>query len=239
MKTVLPRIYVWYLLAGFLVLIIPGCGDKKEEVDSGSVPYHIGMGKAFYQLGKYEKAIEMYRKAVALDARSEDAYLQLAIIYDDNLQNKEQAIACYQKFLELAPDSEKAKWVRDWMDKSRENLERPPVREEPETGAEAVVPVGAPSPASARMVMKPEKIPSPAPLREAEKTVSETSTPPASYTVKSGDTLVQIAHRVYGDRNAWSRIYQANQNILSSPHALQPGQKLKIPPKRSTAVIEM
>ena len=59
---------------------------------------------------------------------------------------------------------------------------------------------------------------------------------PASttYTVKAGDTLDKIAVKVYGDSNQWRRIYKANQDRLKSPNRIYPGQKLVIPPAKST-----
>ena len=51
------------------------------------------------------------------------------------------------------------------------------------------------------------------------------------YTVVSGDSLSKIAQREYGDANAWKRIFEANRDIIKDPDKIQPGQKLKIPPK--------
>ena len=50
-----------------------------------------------------------------------------------------------------------------------------------------------------------------------------------SYTVKAGDTLSKIAKNQYGDANEWDKIYQANKDILTSPHKIQIGQVIKIP----------
>jgi nucleoid-associated protein YgaU len=60
------------------------------------------------------------------------------------------------------------------------------------------------------------------------------STAPASqvyqtYEVKSGDNLSKIAKRVYGNANAWKRIFEANRDVLKDPDTIFPGQKLKIP----------
>jgi LysM repeat protein len=49
------------------------------------------------------------------------------------------------------------------------------------------------------------------------------------YTVKSGDTLSKIAKYVYGDANAYPRIFEANKDILKNPDQIQIGQKLKLP----------
>lgn len=49
--------------------------------------------------------------------------------------------------------------------------------------------------------------------------------------VKAGDTLSKIAKEEYGDANAYMKIFEANTDILKNPNMIQPGQKLKIPPK--------
>lgn len=71
----------------------------------------------------------------------------------------------------------------------------------------------------------------------ADLRVSETAAPVGTaggasqrtYTVKSGDTLSQIAKDHYGDANAYRRIFDANRDQLSDPDLIKPGQVLKIP----------
>ena len=50
-----------------------------------------------------------------------------------------------------------------------------------------------------------------------------------SYTVKSGDTLWIIAETVYGDGSKYSKIFDANNDLLEHPDQIFPGQKLLIP----------
>lgn len=57
------------------------------------------------------------------------------------------------------------------------------------------------------------------------------STATKIYVVKSGDSLSKIAKNEYGNANAWKAIFEANRDILKDPDKIQPGQKLKIPPK--------
>lgn len=54
---------------------------------------------------------------------------------------------------------------------------------------------------------------------------------PAStfYVVKSGDTLSAIAKSVYGNANAYMKIFEANKPMLSDPDKIYPGQTLRIP----------
>lgn len=55
--------------------------------------------------------------------------------------------------------------------------------------------------------------------------------PIASYTVRRGETLPQIAARpeVYDDVALWPLIYRANRDQIRDPYQLWPGQVLKIP----------
>ncbi|PIP85731.1 hypothetical protein COW83_02705, partial [Candidatus Collierbacteria bacterium CG22_combo_CG10-13_8_21_14_all_43_12] len=47
------------------------------------------------------------------------------------------------------------------------------------------------------------------------------------YIVQRGDSLASIAQKVYGDKNAWVRIAQANN--LASPDLIEVGMELVIP----------
>lgn len=51
-----------------------------------------------------------------------------------------------------------------------------------------------------------------------------------TYTVVSGDTLVKIAKRFYGDGGQWRKIYLANKHIIGpNPDRIFPGQTYVIP----------
>ena len=55
---------------------------------------------------------------------------------------------------------------------------------------------------------------------------------PAQYTVKDGDSLSKIARFFYGSGTElfWSKIYEANRNIIGgNPNLIRPGQQLTIP----------
>lgn len=66
-------------------------------------------------------------------------------------------------------------------------------------------------------------------LPESGVTIESTGAPPRSYTVKSGDTLWQIAEQVYGDGSMYMKIFEANSPPLENPDRIHPGQELKIP----------
>ena len=50
-----------------------------------------------------------------------------------------------------------------------------------------------------------------------------------TYTVGKNDTLQKISKKFYGTTKNWTKIYQANKDVLRGPDKLYPGQTLKIP----------
>jgi nucleoid-associated protein YgaU len=49
------------------------------------------------------------------------------------------------------------------------------------------------------------------------------------YEIVSGDTLGGIAKRYYGKASLYTRIYEANKELISDPNKIYPGQKIRIP----------
>ena len=64
-------------------------------------------------------------------------------------------------------------------------------------------------------------IPSPTPPQAASKE--------RTHTVASGDTLSSIAKQYYGDAGKWTKIFEANRDLLPDANSLKLGQKLRIP----------
>lgn len=50
-----------------------------------------------------------------------------------------------------------------------------------------------------------------------------------THTVSKGETLGAIAKHWYGDAKAYTRIFEANRDVLASPDAIEVGQQLTIP----------
>jgi len=65
-------------------------------------------------------------------------------------------------------------------------------------------------------------------LRPAAK---KTAARPAKYTVKSGDTLSDIAKRVYHSPAYWPVLYWANHSQIKYANIIEVGQKLTVPAK--------
>ena len=65
----------------------------------------------------------------------------------------------------------------------------------------------------------PQSTPPPTPPKVTKRT----------YTIKSGDTLWGIATRYYGNGAQYSKIYNANRNVIKNPNLIYPGQVIVIP----------
>jgi nucleoid-associated protein YgaU len=50
-----------------------------------------------------------------------------------------------------------------------------------------------------------------------------------TYVVQAGDSLSKIAQKYYGDAGLYTKIFEANRDILKDPNKISPGQKLRIP----------
>lgn len=49
------------------------------------------------------------------------------------------------------------------------------------------------------------------------------------YEIQSGDTLGGIAKKFYGKAGLYTRIHEANKELIPDPNKIYPGQKIKIP----------
>ncbi|MCX5703984.1 MAG: LysM peptidoglycan-binding domain-containing protein [Candidatus Omnitrophica bacterium] len=49
------------------------------------------------------------------------------------------------------------------------------------------------------------------------------------YTVRKNDTLQKISKKLYGTTKKWTKIYEANQDVLAGPNKIYVGQALNIP----------
>ena len=73
--------------------------------------------------------------------------------------------------------------------------------------------------------------PAPAPVREPEPMAEADSESPTEryHIVSAGDTLGHIAQKYYGNAGEYTKIFEANRDILDDPNLIKVGQKLKIP----------
>ncbi len=71
-----------------------------------------------FNAGKYETAIPAFEKAVVFSPDNVGLWYNLGKCYRtyNGNKNNEKSIACFNKVIELAPNSEWAEWARGWLD---------------------------------------------------------------------------------------------------------------------------
>jgi len=83
---------------------------------SGMPPFYVELGNTYLKLEKYEPAEIAFKDALKIDPNLVNAHYRLADAY--LRQNKiNEGLEELQKVIELAPDSEEAKYARDTIQK--------------------------------------------------------------------------------------------------------------------------
>jgi LysM repeat protein len=67
------------------------------------------------------------------------------------------------------------------------------------------------------------------PIEPVTATATQATVKQVDYTVKAGDTLSFLALDFYGNSSQWTRIYDANRQVIRNPHYIYRGQKITIP----------
>ena len=94
----------------------------KEEVKTQRERHMLELQSSYYNMGCVYRAAGQYERAEAeflkaLEVNPEDAavHYNLAILYDDDLDRKQDARRHYESFLELAPNDPDAARVLEWL----------------------------------------------------------------------------------------------------------------------------
>lgn len=78
---------------------------------------HLALGNQYYDAGEFEKAMEEYQAVLDFDSTNVDAHLNIGIIYDDIIGDKDKAAEHYKAYLELQGPRQDD--VREWLRKVR------------------------------------------------------------------------------------------------------------------------
>ena len=88
---------------------------KASEISDDDPEAFYNLGVCLINLGNQEEALDAFLKAIALKEDYADAYYQAGTLYI-NQNNVEEAIKNLEKFLELAPEHEKADVSKQLLD---------------------------------------------------------------------------------------------------------------------------
>ena len=178
--------------------------------------------------GDYTRAINLYEAALDGSPNSADVHYQLALIYDDKMNDPLNALHHFKRFLTLEPSGKRAQEVKGFMKRDELTLltnltgdtmvprsELVRLTNENLSLRKQIGERWAEQKAAARVKRKPN---------EKTRTGKE-----RSYTVQPGDTLASISRKFYKSSVRWQGILDANSDLLSKPSDLKPGQMLVIP----------
>jgi len=249
------RKFIPILFAG--VIALTGCDqnsgsiEEREERDP-----NVLSGQKYMEDGNYEAAIQEFKMALEQEPKMARPHLDLAIIYQQHLVNYIHAIYHYDRYLELRPNAEKAKFIEEQKLKVAQALANTLVNNSPEVkkviserntliqqNNELRRQLSTALKNNATTTSKTTAL-KPTATTTQKSTVTQTvpkSAAPAAvknkaatqkhqiYHVVSGDTLTKIATQFYGDSGKWDIIYDANKDMMRSPGDLKVGQTIVIP----------
>lgn len=77
--------------------------------------YHYNLGVLYAQNKDYEAAVTEFKTALSYNPKNSSAHYNLGIIFDDYFKDKKNAGYHYNSFLELAPTSDEAESIKEWL----------------------------------------------------------------------------------------------------------------------------
>ena len=107
-----------YLPLCLTTLILCGCNqDAKSLDDKEERNPLVKQGQAYMEIKNYEKAEESFKQAIENKPDMARPYLDLATIYHQYKPDYISSIFYYKRYLELRPDSEKAEFINEQIQK--------------------------------------------------------------------------------------------------------------------------
>ena len=252
------------------ILMLCSCEGNLEE---SKHPMFV-KGKKLVEEKRYDEAAKAFKEYIQINPNSPSTHYELAVLYDDVLDDPLIAIYYYRTYLELVPDSQDRENARMWLEQAEkkyfdrnrnrftddnDNLKKVEAfqaKEEkyiraiekllkenkylkmkisPETSELAADKhEGFPPPPDLSANTSPSENAgasalTPSPI--VSKPEGNSQPQNVTYRVQTGDTLMKISKKFYGDTNLYKLIFEANKDKVKSPTDLKLGQEIIIPPK--------
>ncbi len=224
-------------LALFLFIGATGC----ERMTTSRVTQLVTEAEAKAAEGDYAGAIGRYEAALDGSVQSADVHYQLALLYDDKMNDPLHALHHFKRYLTLAPSGSHAADAKNFMKRDEVTLlttlsgdlvvtraevtrlknENLNLRKEIEERWAASRSASASSEKSMRRDRRAEK--------KSAVSAKKSDENPRTYVVQPGDTLASISRRFYKSSARWKEILEANEKIVDDPEKLKVGETLAIP----------
>ena len=263
------RTFLVSIFCACAMMMLCSCEGKLEE---GKHPMFI-KGKKLVETKDYSEAAKAFKEYIQINPNSPSAHYELAVLYDDVLDDPLIAIYYYRTYLELVPDSQDRENARMWLEQAEkkyfdrnrnrftsddDNLKKLMALQAKEDKYIKAIEKLLKENKYLKMKISPESsdlsankdesLPLPpdssgktAPAENADTAgltpgpiVSKSEVNPqpriVTYHVQTGDTLIKISKKFYGDTKYVKLILEANKDKVKSPTDLQLGQEIIIPP---------
>ncbi len=102
------------LLSFAVLVLISGCG-KPESPAAGE----FNKAEELKANGNYQDALRLYKKAIDIDPAYDKPYMAIANIYDDQLEDREQAADWYQQYIDKTKNTHMKELASRWRDEAR------------------------------------------------------------------------------------------------------------------------
>ena len=94
---------------------LAACQRSSEEAQR-----FLSRGIGLKEAEQYTEALRLLHKAIESDPRCEDAYFEIALIYDDYLNDKSNAVQAYEQYLAVAPHGSQRERAERWLEAARQ-----------------------------------------------------------------------------------------------------------------------
>ncbi len=96
--------------------------NKALALDPRNVNVRVDMGTCLKNSGKPQEAVEEYKKAIKINPNHVNAHRNMAVVLAFDLHNKKEAIAEFEKYLQLAPNAPDAAEIRQQVQQLKSSL---------------------------------------------------------------------------------------------------------------------
>ncbi len=110
-KCLVGRLSLLAVLAAICILA-SGCGNQDVEKDGNG---YMKAAEHAISKGNFPDAITNLEKCLRLDPDRAEAYLKLALIYENIRADKEKAKAYYEKYIEVEKDETRRDEAKEWL----------------------------------------------------------------------------------------------------------------------------
>lgn len=107
---------------------------KALEIQPNNPNVWTDMGISLRKIGKPQESVAAFRKALENDPNHQLALFNMGIVLRDDLKDENGALAAWDKFLQINPDTPHAVMIRPWVKQLQDKLKKEGSEEPKESG---------------------------------------------------------------------------------------------------------